>query len=166
MNDQSATAVSRDMVPATIHARPAALIAALVTALAVLLSGCGGTEAAPPAKKPEKTSEKTQPPATTSGKPAPHYTVEQLAAKVGCTATFRGKTKGFRQGECTKDGKPYVILDFTDADNQAAWLDNAISFGGVFLVGDRWALSAVSKEYLQSLSKTLGGTVEDKTTYP
>jgi len=157
------------MVPGTTHARPAALpvlLAALVAALAVLLGGCGGTEAAPPAKKPEKTSEKPQPATTTSGKPAPHYTVEQLAAKVGCKVTFRGPTKGFRQGECTKDGKPYVILDFTDADNQSAWLDNAISFGGVFLVGDRWALSAVSKEFLESLGKTLGGTVEDKTSYP
>ena len=139
----------------------------VLVATALLLSGCGNTDAAPPENKPEqKTEQKSEnPTTTTSSKPAPHYTVEQLAAKLGCTATFRAPTKGFRQGSCTKDGKPFVLLDFENVENQDVWLENAISFGGIFLVGDRWALSGVSKEYLESLCKTLGGTVQDKESY-
>ncbi len=135
----------------------------VLVAVAVLLSGCGATDAAPP----EKTSEKkpAQTTTTTSTNAAPRYTVEQLAAKLGCTATFRAPTKGFRQGSCTKDGKPFVLLDFENSENQDLWLENAIAFGGIFLVGDRWALSGVSKEYMDTLSKTLGGTVEDKKSY-
>lgn len=131
----------------------------VLIAIAVLLGGCGGTDAAPPEKRPEKTT------TTTSSEPAPQYTVEQLAAKLGCTATFRGPTKGFRQGNCTKDGESIVLLDFETAENQKLWLGDAIAFGGIYLVGDRWALSGVSKEYMESLSKTLGGTVEDKQSY-
>jgi hypothetical protein len=130
-----------------------------VLAAAVVLAGCG--DSADTASS-EKDKPATTTSATASSKPAPRYTVEQLAAKLGCTAGFRGPTKGFRQGSCTKDGKSFVLLDFTSAENQRLWLDDAISFGGIYLVGDRWALSGVSKQYMQSLSKTFGGTVEDR----
>ncbi len=132
----------------------------VLVAIAVLLSGCGGTDAAPPEKEPEQATT-----TTTSSKPAPRHTVEQLASKLGCTPKFRGPTKGFRQASCMKDGEPVLLFDFETAEGQHTWLDNAISFGGVYLVGDRWALSGVSEEYMESLSKTFGGTVEDKKTY-
>lgn len=138
-----------------------AAVPALVAA-AVLLGGCAGTDSAAPENKPAKTSEQ---PATTSDKPAPRYTVEQLAAELGCTAKFRGPTKDFRQASCTKDGEPIVLLDFETPEGQSLWLENAIGFGGIYLVGDGWALSGVSEEYMESLSKTLGGTVEDKKSY-
>jgi len=139
----------------------------VLVALVVLLGGCGGTDAAPSENTPSKTAEKKpeQTATPTSSKPAPKYTVEQLAAKLGCTATFQGPTKGFRQGKCTKDGEPFELFDFENAENQRLWLDDAIAFGGIYLVGDRWVLSGVSKEYMQGLSKTFGGTVEDRESY-
>jgi len=131
----------------------------VLVAVAVLLGGCGGTDAAPPANESEKAA------TTTSSEPAPRHTVEQLATKLGCTPKFRGPTKGFRQASCMKDGEPVLLFDFETAEGQHTWLDNAISFGGVYLVGDRWAVSGVSEKYMEQLSKTLGGTVEDKKTY-
>lgn len=135
----------------------------VLVAVAVLVSGCGDGDAASAENKPEHTQQtKTTTTTTTSSKPAPRYTVEQLAAKLGCKAELRGPTKGFRQASCKIDGEPYVFLDFEDAEGQRLWLDEAIGWGGIYLVGDRWAMSAKSKEYMESLSKTLGGTVEDK----
>ncbi|MEU6782932.1 hypothetical protein ABZ912_27365 [Nonomuraea angiospora] len=89
------------------------------------------------------------------------YTVEQLAAAVGCTAEITLKALDYRQGECTTDGIPYVFLDFVTVDGQRAWLDYAEMYGGLYLVGDRWALSAKSKSFMQELSRKLGGKVEE-----
>lgn len=137
----------------------------VLVAVAVLLSGCSGTDAAPPENKPEKKSEKTASQPSTQPIPqfsGPRYTVEQLAAKYGCTAKFRGTTKGFRQSSCTKDGEEIVLLDFESARDQYVWLDSAIAYGGIYLVGNGWGLSGVSEEWMEAQGKTLGGTVEDK----
>ncbi|MPZ84898.1 MAG: hypothetical protein GEV28_32750 [Actinophytocola sp.] len=134
------------------------LVAKLVTLLLALLvaalaSGCGA--AAEPA---------TAPPTTTSSTPpAQAYTVEELAAKLGCAAELQGKAADFRQASCTVDGANFVLLDFQTADGQRAWLDYATMFGGVYLAGERWALSGKSKEYLEELRTTLGGTIEEDT---
>jgi hypothetical protein len=141
---------------------------AAVLAVAVLLSGCGGTDPAAPDNEPENKQEKTsekKPEQTITPRPGPHYTVEQLAAKLGCTPKFRGPTKGFRQGFCTKDGEEIVLLDFESARDQYLWLTRAIGAGGIYLVGDRWGLSGVSEEWMESQGKILGGTVEDKYTW-
>ncbi|MEV0622122.1 hypothetical protein AB0I81_53005 [Nonomuraea sp. NPDC050404] len=92
------------------------------------------------------------------------YTVEQLAAAVGCTAKITLKALDYRQGECARDGVPYVFLDFQTAQGQREWLDYAEMYGGLYLVGDRWALSAKSKSFMQLLSRKLGGTVEEHDT--
>jgi hypothetical protein len=137
----------------------------VLVVFAVLLSACSGTEAAPPENKAEKTSERATTKASSEPVPTfsgPRYTVEQLATKLGCTATFRGRTKGFRQGSCTKDGEEIVLLDFESAKDQYVWLDDAIGFGGIYLVGNGWGLSGVSEEWMAAQSKTLGGTVEDR----
>lgn len=139
-------------------------LAAVPVAIALLVSGCSDTDAAPPEeKKPER-------PTTASSEPipefsGPHYTVEQLATKLGCTAKLRGPTKGFRQGICTKDGEEIVLLDFESNRDQYLWLTRAIGAGGIYLVGDRWGLSGVSEEWMEAQGKTLGGKVEDKNTW-
>jgi hypothetical protein len=92
------------------------------------------------------------------------YTVEQLATTIGCTAEITLKALDYRKGECTRDGIPYVLLDFQTVQGQREWLDYAEMYGGLYLVGDRWALSAKSKSFMQELSKKLGGTVEEHET--
>ena len=89
------------------------------------------------------------------------YTVEQLAATIGCTAEITLKAMDYRKGECTTDGIPYVFLDFQTSTGQREWLDYAEMYGGLYLVGDRWALSAKSKSFMQELSGKVGGKVEE-----
>ncbi|TMR91797.1 hypothetical protein [Nonomuraea basaltis] len=96
-----------------------------------------------------------------SGKAPRTYTVEQLAAATGCTAKITLKALDYRKGECTSDGVPYVFLDFDTAEGQREWLDYAGMYGGLYLVGDRWALSAKSKSFMQELSRKFGGTVQE-----
>lgn len=91
-----------------------------------------------------------------AGSPAPFRTVEQLAAAVGCAATINLKAADYRQARCTD----LVLLDFDTAQGQRAWLDAAEPYGGVYLVGDRWALSGNSAERIEILQATLGGTIE------
>jgi hypothetical protein len=55
-----------------------------------------------------------------------------------------------------------VFLDFDTAEGQREWLDYAEMYGGVYLVGDRWALAAESKSFMQELSRKFGGTVEER----
>lgn len=93
--------------------------------------------------------------------PAPRaYTVQQLASAIGCDAKVTLKAKDYRQAECTHEGIKYWLFDFDQASGQREWLDYAEMYGGIYLTGDRWALSAKSKEYMVELSKKIGGTVE------
>jgi hypothetical protein len=83
-----------------------------------------------------------------SGIPAQFFTVPQLAATIGCEANLMGKAADYRPAKCTVDGAEFVFVDFDTAEGQRAWLDYATLYGGVYLVGDRWALSGKSKEYI------------------
>ncbi|MEV4359541.1 hypothetical protein [Nonomuraea sp. NPDC049625] len=131
------------------------IVLSLAIASALTLTGCGvQAEAADGPKSARSTA--------ASGGNAPRtYTVEQLAAAIGCTAEITLKALDYRQGECTSDGIPYVFLDFVTVEGQREWLDYAEMYGGLYLVGDRWALSAKSKSFMQELSRKLGGKVEE-----
>jgi hypothetical protein len=92
-------------------------------------------------------------------------TVRQLAAFVGCTAKITSKAADYREATCKISGVEYVFLDFDTAAGQRAWLDYAEMYGGVYLSGNRWALSAKSKAYMETLAAKLGGTVEEQGPY-
>jgi hypothetical protein len=97
----------------------------------------------------------------TAARPSERLTVQQLATTIGCAAKLAGKAADFRQASCTAAGARFVLLDFDTAKAQRAWLDEAIPYGGVYLVGDRWALSGESALYLRNLQVTLGGAIEE-----
>jgi hypothetical protein len=145
-------------------------VAVVLAVAAVLLSGGGSAD---PGSKPPAaaghdahtggtntgtggTSSST---ASAPGTTASALTVEQLAAAVGCQARIDLKAADYRQATCTAAGAQLVFIDFDTAEGQRAWLDYAQLYGGVYLVGNRWALSGKSKEYLESLRAKLGGTV-------
>jgi hypothetical protein len=125
-----------------------------------LVAGCGDDPGADPAAKssaaPTTTSKPSKP-----AKAAKAYTVEQLGAVLGCKPTFQGKTKGFRQAACTVKGDSFTLLDFETADGQRDWLEYATLYGGIYLAGERWLLSGKSREYLEELQTSLGGTIEE-----
>jgi hypothetical protein len=118
-------------------ARPRWLAA--LAAAALVTAGCGsaGEERAPDAA----------------------YTVEQLAAAVGCPAKPQGTATDVRQASCTVDGANVVFLQFDTESGQRHWLDYATLYGGVYLVGDRWVVTGGAEDYLRDLREKLGGEI-------
>jgi hypothetical protein len=116
---------------------------AAVTVALPLAAGCGTDAAAGPPEQP---------------KPA---TVEQIAAKLGCTPQERGKLKDYRQASCRAKTGSYLINTFNTAEGQQAWLVDATRFGGVYLVGARWIVAAETPQSLTPLREQLGGRIED-----
>lgn len=124
----------------------------LVTALcALVVAGCSV-----PAQ--------TAPVATTKSWPTPKptkaYTVEELAATIGCTPQLQGTTTDFRQAACKANGEDYMLLDFATTENQDAWFEYAILYGSPYLVGDRWILTSSSEDQMVKLQDKLGGKIE------
>jgi hypothetical protein len=134
------------------------LLAAPVLAVlsALLLAGCGD-DAGAAADKPAK-------PTTSTAAPSKQYTIEQLATELGggCKPKFPGPTKDFRKAFCDVDGDEFVLLQFDTSEGQEMWLDRATSYGGIYLVGDRWGLSGRSEAYMRELQKTMGGAIRKR----
>ncbi|MFB7290587.1 hypothetical protein [Actinacidiphila glaucinigra] len=144
------------------------LLPTLALAGALLASGCSsGTSTGAPADIASSPPIPQGLRAGTGPRPAagPARTVEQLAAAVGCKATFTAKAEDYHQAQCKTPEAAYVFLDFATAEGQRAWLDYPQMYGGVYLVGNRWILSAKSKASMQSPQKTLGGTIEESGSY-
>jgi hypothetical protein len=124
-------------------------------ACALVVAGCG---------VPAQTATVATTRSTPAPKPTKPYTVEELAATVGCTPKFQGKTSDFRQASCKIGKTDYMLLDFETADGQKAWYDNAIIYGSPYLVGERWILTSSSEDEMVKLQDELGGSIEqDKT---
>jgi hypothetical protein len=104
------------------------------------------------------------PVATTKSWPAPKptkpYTVEELATKIGCTPDFQGTTTDFRQAMCKTGKDKYLLLDFVTDKGQKDWYENAILYGGSYLVGERWILTSTSEKQMVTLQDKLGGKIE------
>ena len=137
----------------------------IAVTLCALATGCAAAAESAPPQGVARTSASSAAPTTqqepTATVPAKPYTVEELAAAVGCTPEFQGKPMDFRQAVCEGGGRKFVLLDFATAQGQTDWLDYSLMYGGVYLVGERWVLSADSKDYMVELSKTLGGTIKE-----
>ncbi|MDJ0340960.1 hypothetical protein QMK19_08980 [Streptomyces sp. H10-C2] len=52
------------------------------------------------------------------------------------------------------------MLTFAADTGQKSWLTEAQMYGGIYLVGKRWVVTAQSQEALQGLRAVLGGTIE------
>ncbi|MEV0483404.1 hypothetical protein AB0I69_22730 [Streptomyces sp. NPDC050508] len=86
--------------------------------------------------------------------------VEVIAGLTGCTAEIRVEAQELREGQCrTKQGE-YRITTFPEERFKVTWLDTAAVYGGKYLVGTRWVVSA-PPELLAGFRSRLGGSVED-----
>jgi hypothetical protein len=126
-------------------------LAGLAVLCALVVAGCG----VPAQTAPVATTSPTLPP-----KPTKAYTVEDLAAAVGCTPNPQGKAADFRQAACQVDGEDFLLLDFVTDKGQQDWLDYALPYGSTYLVGERWILSTSSEKALKDLYEELGGTIK------
>lgn len=92
----------------------------------------------------------------TAAKAGPPLSIEQLAAKAGCTPKIQTEAAELRQGYCqTSSGTRYFITTFTTKQNQQAWLEQAQDYAAQ-LVGNRWIVAS-NTQTLQQLQPKLGG---------
>lgn len=88
------------------------------------------------------------------------YTVEELAAKVGCKPHIQVDAVDIRTGHCkTKDGQFFVSTFATQAGKDA-WMDTAPEYNP-HLVGNLWTVLS-SRKVLDRLRKRLGGDLHLK----
>lgn len=84
--------------------------------------------------------------------------VEVIAGLTGCRARIRVEAEELRQGVCHTEKADYLITTFPKDELQQVWLDSAAMYGGKYLVGSRWVVSAQPK-MLERFRPRLGGTI-------
>ncbi|MPY62521.1 hypothetical protein [Streptomyces spongiae] len=133
-------------------------LAAAVVGLLVLplAAGCSGGDDAGAGGKASKTT--SVPDAEQAAVVAPAK-VEVIADLTGCKVKIRVDADELREGVChTADGD-YLITTFPKEKFKLTWLDTAAIYGGKYLVGPKWAITAKPK-MLEPLRKKVGGTIQ------
>ncbi|MFC9503065.1 hypothetical protein [Streptomyces sp. NPDC057002] len=157
MSQQQPHAPSNRRTPSRAHRlRIAAAVGALVAL--PLVTACGGGDD----KKPAGSGKA----ATPSGAAAPAAgvvapaKVEVIAGLAGCKAKIRTEADELREGVCHTKKGDFLITTFPEEKLKETWLESARVYGGKYLVGMRWVVSAKPGMY-ESLRAKLGGTVEE-----
>ncbi|MBO2465910.1 hypothetical protein [Actinomadura violacea] len=84
--------------------------------------------------------------------------LDELAARTGCSLAGRRKADQLQQGNCQNSRGHYVLVSFDSDQDMNAWLNEAKPWGGTYLVGTRW-VAVSTQATLQSLRKDLGGHI-------
>jgi hypothetical protein len=84
--------------------------------------------------------------------------VEVIAGLTGCKVTIRVQAKELREGVCHTEKGDYLITTFPEERYKETWLETIRLYGGRYLVGSRWVVSA-PQEMLEPFRTKLGGTV-------
>ncbi|MEK8169610.1 hypothetical protein NKH77_06750 [Streptomyces sp. M19] len=114
-----------------------------------------------PRTVPPRTAPPPAPQADRQGRPAP---LTRIADAIGCaatvTVTVTTDAAELRQGACRTRTGEFRMVTFATGDGRRDWLAEARAYGGTYLVGDRWIVTAQKADALTALRGTLGGTVE------
>ena len=139
-------------------------VPALATSATLLLAGCAeSTDSEPEDRSRKSTATGPSASPTPSAEPA---SLDELADAVGCAKPeVAGKTLDYRQGLCETDEAQYILLTFDTAQGQREWLKVSQMYGGVYLVGNRWVLSAEPRSAMEAAREKLGGTIEETGAY-
>lgn len=132
--------------------RGATLAATL--AIAPLTAACGGGDDADSEREQSRVSVSDAP---ANGVVAPAK-VEVIANLTGCKPKIRINATELRQGLCHTKKVDYLITTFPTDELKETWLDSASGYGGKYLVGTRWIVSA-QPEMLDGFRDRLGGTI-------
>lgn len=65
-----------------------------------------------------------------------------------------------REGACSVEGQAFRVATFGTAQGRAAWLSESRQYGGTYLVGERWIITAPSADALTQARNRLGGTLD------
>ncbi|MEU9083541.1 hypothetical protein [Streptomyces sp. NPDC048357] len=135
---------------------PRATLAALCLT-ALLCGGCGAGQAATHSTSASAEQSSDSPRGTS---------IEEIAAAIGCTAEVSVEADELRQGGCeTGAGGPYRIVTFAAEQGLRSWLTEARMYGGLYLVGDRWVVTAGTEDALAVVRGRLGGALEKGDTH-
>ncbi|MFF4261619.1 hypothetical protein ACWGCK_24920 [Streptomyces virginiae] len=137
--------------------RPSLPALAAVCVAALLCGGCSSKAAA------QHTSTKAS--ASQTPAAAPGTSLEQIATAIGCTAEVNVEVEELRQGGCQAGQVVYRMVTFAAEKGLHSWLTEARMYGGLYLVGDRWVVTAPTEESLTALRGRLGGTLETGDTH-
>ncbi|MFJ8591600.1 hypothetical protein [Streptomyces sp. NPDC093598] len=137
------------------RARRRAAATAGVLAVLALLTACGGGDDGGTAATPSVSA------APAAGVVAPAK-VEVIAGLTGCKAKIRTEADELREGVCHTRKGDYLITTFPEERLKETWLESARVYGGTYLVGMRWVVSA-KPGMLEPLRVKLGGTVRKLT---
>ncbi|MCL8013136.1 hypothetical protein [Streptomyces sp. AS02] len=122
--------------------------------LLLLSTACGAVEDKGAASKSSPTSVA----ATVAGVVAPAK-IEVIADLTGCEVKIRTEADELREGVCRTEQGDYLITTFPAEKYKLTWLDAASVYGGKYLVGTRWVVSAKPK-VLERLRPRLGGNIQ------
>ena len=86
--------------------------------------------------------------------------VEVIAELTGCEVKIRTEAEELREGVCQTGNGDYLITTFPKDELKEVWLESASMYGGKYLVGPRWAISA-KPAVLKKLKVKVGGTIRD-----
>lgn len=86
--------------------------------------------------------------------------VEVIAQLTGCKVKIRTEAEELREGVCRTTDGDYLITTFPKDELKEVWLESAAMYGGKYLVGPRWAISA-EPDVLEPLKAKVGGTIRD-----
>lgn len=140
--------------------RPSLAAVAAVSIAALLCGGCAGkTEESDEAGRTEKAGKAAEAAAP------PSSSIEEIAKALGCTAEVSVEAEELRQGGCETGQGPYRMVTFAADEGLRSWLTEARMYGGLYLVGDRWVVTAQTTEALTALRERLGGSLETGATH-
>ncbi|WP_416965615.1 hypothetical protein [Streptomyces sp. Agncl-13] len=129
-------------------------------ALLPLAVACGGGEGDGDADRKRAAATRTAVTAAPEAGVVAPAKVEVIAGLTGCTAEIRIDAEELREGLCRTEQGEYRITTFPEERFKVTWLDSAAVYGGKYLVGTRWVVSAVP-ELLEGFRSRLGGTVQE-----
>lgn len=91
---------------------------------------------------------------------AERASLRRIGEVVGCEVEVTVDAAELREGACPAKQGRYRIATFTTDEGQRAWLAQTRMYGGTYLVGNRWVVTAQTPESLAPLRRELGGAIE------
>ncbi|MFI6147592.1 hypothetical protein [Streptomyces sp. NPDC051109] len=136
--------------------RPAARAAAAAAVLLATLL-CGGCAARVAAGPQAPSDPSASPAAASAARPAQ---LQDIADALGCTPEITVDAEELREGACGSGQEGFRMATFTSEQGRQTWLTEAQMYGGTYLVGPTWVITAASAEVLAGAHTRLGGTIE------
>jgi hypothetical protein len=99
--------------------------------------------------------------AAVNARPPAEADIAKVAKAAGCTPQQTVQNTDYKQAACSTPSAHLTITTFRTDTGQQAWLDDAIPYGGAYLIGKRWVVGANDTTGMNKIATALGGTIID-----